>query len=272
MLNLGLSVFCSVLIANLLMLWNSKHGAGIMAVFLGNYFLATLFSLSSIPRPFIVPPALDLSLGVIAGAFFLLNFWVYQRCITHNGLSLSVGAMRVSMLIPILISVLVFHDGLNTLNGIGIVLALAAFALRADPKQLRKLLWVLALFTISGSSEVILKIYKELGAGLEPHFVLLTFSSAFLITGVIILLGKVPVIWQAVLFGCVLGIPNRLSTVFFLRGLDSVPAPIAYPFVAASIVLLSIVSDIVIWKQQATRRDALLWLMLILSLVLMNYK
>ncbi len=270
MLNLVLSVLCSVLIANLLMLWNSKQRTGILPVFLGNYFLASVFSLATLPGGCSLPPTLDIFLGVLAGACFLLNFWVYQRCIIHNGLSLPVGAMRVSMLIPILLSVLIFRDRINALNGAGIILAVSAFALRADPAQMRKLLWIIALFLISGSSEAILKLYKELGSGMEPLFVLTTFSSAFVFTGILILVAKIPVTWKAILFGCVLGIPNRLSTVFFLKGLDSVPAPIAYTLVAVGIVLLSIVSDIFIWKQKATRRDGLLWLLLILSLVLMN--
>jgi len=75
-----------------------------------------------------------------------------------------------------------------------------------------------------------------------------------------------------VLYGCVLGIPNRYSTVFFLKGLDSVPAALAYPLVAVSIVLLSIVCDIVIWNKRPSTRDALLWALMALSLVLLNLK
>lgn len=270
MLNLALSVLCSVLIANLLMYWGKKGSGGILPVFLGNYLVAGIFSYAVLPPGNGTPPLLDIFLGLIAGALFLLNFWVYQRCILHNGLSLSVGSMRVAMLVPILVSVIVFRDRINLINSLGIGIGISAFALRADPKQLHKLLWILALFVVSGLSETILKLYKELGAGMEPAFVFVTFSSAFLFTGIVLWVGKIPLTWKAVLFGCLLGIPNRLSTVFFLRGLDEVPAPLAYPLVAVGIVLLSIVSDLFIWKQSSTRRDRVLWLLLALSLVLMN--
>jgi len=40
--------------------------------------------------------------------------------------------------------------------------------------------------------------------------------------------------------------------------------------VAVSIVLLSIISDLTLWKKQATRRDYLLWALLLTSLLLLN--
>jgi len=248
---LVLSILCSVLIANLLMAFNRRSKESVLPVFLGNYLVAASFSLISVPG---MQPALpwgDLGLGVLTGAFFLANFWVYQRSIIINGLSLSVGVMRVAMII---------------------VLGLAAFSLKADPKELHNFLWIVGLFLISGLTDASLKIYKELGSGQESAFVFVIFASAFVFTLLAILLGKLPLRIKSVLYGCVLGIPNRYSTVFFLKGLDSVPAALAYPLVAVSIVLLSIVCDIVIWKKRPSTRDALLWALLALSLVLLNLK
>lgn len=270
MLYLLLSVFCSVLIANLLMLHNRQGGHGILPVFLGNYLVAGLFSFAALPAPGAPLPVFDLVLGILCGAFFLLNFLVYQRSIVVNGLSLSVGVMRISMIIPVLLAVLMFRDRLNVWNLAGIITGLAAFGLRANLKELHNLLWILGLFLVSGLTDAGLKLYKELGSGAEPTFVCIIFSSAFVFTLLAILLGKQLPRPASLLFGCALGIPNRYSTVFFLRGLDSVPASIAYPLVAVAIMLLSIVSDLIIWKKQAKARDALLWTLLLLSLLLLN--
>lgn len=269
---LVLSILCSVLIANLLMAFNRRSKESVLPVFLGNYLVAASFSLISVPG---MQPALpwgDLGLGVLTGAFFLANFWVYQRSIIINGLSLSVGVMRVAMIIPVLLAVLAFGEKISLLNGLGVVLGLAAFSLKADPKELHNFLWIVGLFLISGLTDASLKIYKELGSGQESAFVFVIFASAFVFTLLAILLGKLPLRIKSVLYGCVLGIPNRYSTVFFLKGLDSVPAALAYPLVAVSIVLLSIVCDIVIWKKRPSTRDALLWALLALSLVLLNLK
>lgn len=269
---LALSVLCSVLIANLLMLFNRRGGTHILPVFLGNYLLAGLVSLVSLPSLRLALPTFDLALGALTGAFFLINFWVYQRSIAVNGLSLSVGVMRIAMIIPILLAVAVFRESLSLWNILGIALGLAAFSLKGNPGELHNLLWIVGLFLISGLTDASLKVYKELGSGAEPAFVLLIFASAFVFTLAAIVLGRIPLSARSVLFGCVLGIPNRMSTVFFLQGLDSVPAAIAYPLVAVAIVLLSILSDILLWKKQATRRDGLLWGLLLLSLLLLNLK
>lgn len=271
MLHLVLSILCSVLIANLLMGFNHRGRISMLPIFLGNYLVAGIFSYASLPAAkFSGLPVFDVAFGIVTGALFLANFWVYQRSIVINGLSLSVGVMRIAMIIPVLLALVAFKEGLNPWNVMGIVLGIAAFSLKANPGELRNLLWIIGLFLISGITDATLKVYKELGSGAEPAFIFIIFSSAFFFTLLAILLGRIPVSLKSILLGCVLGIPNRYSTVFFLKGLDSVPAAIAYPLVAVSIVLLSIVSDVAIWKKQPQRRDYLLWLLLVLSLLLLN--
>lgn len=272
MLYLILSVLCSVLIANLLMVFKRRGQSSILPVFLGNYLMAAIFSWFNLPPGKTLMPTFDLLLGIATGALFLANFWVYQRCIVVNGLSLSVGVMRIAMIIPVLLAVLVFRESLNWWNVLGICAGVAAFSFQADLRELRKLLWIVGLFAVSGMTDASLKIYKELGSGVEPAFVLIIFYSAFVFTLLAIGLGKVPIALKSVLLGCLLGLPNRYSTVFFLNGLDSVPAALAYPLVAVSIVLLSIASDLVFWKKRAILRDALLWGLLVLSLVLLNMR
>ncbi|MDY0150902.1 MAG: hypothetical protein RBS43_01360 [Candidatus Cloacimonas sp.] len=272
MLFLLLSIACSVLIANLLMLFNRKKQINMLPVFLGNYFVASIYSFASLPANTTYPGGFDLWFGVLCGALFLGNFWVFQRCIVSNGLSLSVGVMRIAMIVPVLLAVLVFGESLSVWNKLGIVLGLAAFGLKTNPKELHKLLWVLALFILSGLTDASLKIYKELGSGAEPVFLYIIFSAAFLFTLLAILLGKVSIPYISILYGFILGIPNQLSTLFFLKGLAAVPAAIAYPVVAVSIVLFSIISDIIFWKKRVGWRDAALWLLLIVSLLLLNWR
>lgn len=270
MLYLFLSVFCSVLIANFLMLLGRRGSFSMLPVFLGNYFVAAIFSAVAI-RPG-TSSLFDLIFGLITGAFFLVNFWVYQKCIVANGLSLSVGAMRIAMILPILISLIFFRESLNFWNIPGIILGIVAFSLRTDPKALKNLLWIIALFIISGFSDASMKIFKELGSQNEAFFVFLIFGSAFIYTLFSILAGRIRFSPMLVLYGFILGLPNRYSTVFFLKALDTIPAAIAYPVVAVSIVLFSILSDIIFWKHKAQPKDYLLWGLLILSLILLNLR
>ncbi len=270
MLNLALSVLCSVLIANLLMLLGRKGKLDMLPIFLGNYFVASLFSYISLPKGGAEFHSFDLLFGILAGALFLGNFWVYQRSIVFNGLSLSVGVMRMAMIVPVLLGVFLFRERLSVYNQIGIFCGLIAFTLKANPKELHNLLWIIGLFAISGLTDASLKLYKEFGSGQEALFIYAVFSAAFCFTLLIILFTRIKVSLSALLAGFALGIPNRLSTVFFLRGLDSIPAALAYPLVAVAIVLLGIISDLLLWKKQATVKDLLLWALLLASLLLLN--
>ncbi|MDD3235382.1 MAG: hypothetical protein PHH43_03560 [Candidatus Cloacimonetes bacterium] len=270
MLYLLFSVLCSVSIANLLMVAGSRGKISMLPIFLGNYFVASLFSYSSLPAGTIFPGFFDLGFGILTGAFFLMNFWMFQKNIVQNGLSLAVGVMRIAMIIPILLAVAIFRDRISYLNILGIVIGIAAFSLKTDPKEMHKLLWIVGLFVISGLTDASLKLYKEWGSGNEALFVYIIFSSAFVFTLVALIFNKTTFSYKSILFGCLLGMPNQLSTVFFLKGLDSIPAAIAYPSVAISIVLLSIVSDITIWKKQVARKDSILWAMLLISLLLLH--
>ncbi|MDD2209718.1 MAG: hypothetical protein PHN71_00155 [Candidatus Cloacimonetes bacterium] len=239
-----------------------------MPVFLGNYFIATVFSALSLNPSYV--SNFDVVFGILTGAFFLTNFWVYQKCIVANGLSLSVGSMRIAMIIPILLSLIFFNESLKLWNMLGILLGISAFTLKAEPKSLRNFLWIALLFVISGASDASMKVFKELGGGNESFFVFLIFGSAFFYTLIAIIFGKQKFPLVLVFYGFILGLPNRYSTVFFLEGLESVPAAIAYPFVAVGIVLMSIGSDIFLWKHKPEPKEYVLWVLLVLSLLLLN--
>lgn len=277
MLNILLSILCSVGIANLLMLFGKlkRHSDpdprhAMLPVFLGNYIVASLFSYLSVPRGGFQLHGFDLGLGIAAGALFLSNFWIYQRSIVINGLAISVSVMRVAMIVPVLVSLLIFGERLKLVNFAGIALALLAFLLKTDRGGRYKLLWLAALFAVSGITDLSLKLFKELGSGSEALWIGMVFSSALLFTLGLIMLRKVKVTLPALLFGFGLGIPNRLSTVFFLRGLATVPAAIAYPFTASGIVLVSVISDALFWKRKPASKELLMYAMLAAGLVLLN--
>lgn len=277
MINILLSILCSVGIANLLMLFGKfDKGSGsdprlaILPVFLGNYLVASLFSYLSVPQGAFRFQGFDLGLGIVAGALFLANFWVYQRSIGINGLAISVSVMRVAMIIPVLVSLLVFGERLKALNFAGIALALLAFMLKPGGGGRRNLLWLIGLFAVSGLTDLSLKLFKELGDGSEALWIGIVFSSALLFTLGLIIFHKVRITWLALLFGFGLGIPNRLSTVFFLKGLATVPAAIVYPVTASGIVLVSVISDALFWKRNPQRKELLMYALLALGLVLLN--
>ena len=98
------------------------------------------------------------------------------------------------------------------------------------------------------------------------------FTSAALIALTAALIQKKKVISKYLLWGVLLGIPNQLTAFFFMKSIDSIPAVIAYPTLAASVVLGSIFTDAFIWKSKLKRSDVILLVTILVGVVLINIK
>jgi len=272
MLFILLSILSSVIIANMLLILSRGKKIDIMMIFLGNYFLASIFSFLQVNPANFSPNLFDILFGVFTGICFLCNFIVYQRNIYTNGLSLSVGVMRVAVIIPTFLSVIFFADRISSFNLIGIMVIIIAFWTITEKNKIGQYIWLIVLFLISGITDSTLKVYAELGQADQAPFVFILFLAAFFSTLAWIIVTKRSFSLPYFLFGLLLGIPNQLSTRFFLQGLETVPAPVAYPLTASSIVLLSILSDIFIWRKMFTPKQRLALLLLIAGIVLINLR
>lgn len=265
-----LAILCSVLIGNLLFIFSKSKTHDILLIFLGNYIIASLFSLCTAIPGGLHFSGFDIWFGALAGLFFLSNFIAYQKNIALNGLSLSVGTMRVSVIIPTLVAILFFGDIISLTNVLGIIVIIIAFGYVTETGALNKLVWLVFLFLISGITESTLKIYNELGNANQNPFLFIVFSAAGIFTFLWILIQKRSFHLHSLLFGFALGIPNQLSSLFFLKGLKLIPATIAYPLYASGIVILSILCDIVLWKKVFSYRQKIALGLLALGVICLS--
>jgi drug/metabolite transporter (DMT)-like permease len=272
MIYLFFSILCSALIGNLLILFDKDKRSDIMLIFLGNYFVATIFSLTFIITPFTETKSTDLLLGLLTGFLFLINFIIYKRNIQLNGLSLSVSTMRVSLLIPTLVSLFLFGDLVGIMNYLGIGIILFAFLFVTEFRSFKNLFLLLLLFIITGVTDTSMKLYNESAIGHEDLFVFFLFLSALVANTIWIIFDRRRFIWKYFGFGLVLGIPNQLTTRLFLRSLSSVPATIAYPLFASCVVLICVFSDLLIWKKKYSIRQRFAYAVMILGIVLLNIR
>lgn len=265
-----LAVICSVLIGNLLVVFKNDPASDIKYIFLGNYIVASLFSLAlALPHGLYIG-GFDIWFGVLTGLFFLSNLVIYQRNIAVNGLSLSVGVMRVAVILPTLMSFIYFAERLGMVNLIGIVVIFAAFSVLTEIRLLHNLLWLIGLFLISGLTESTLKIYSELGNSNQQPFLMMIFASAGVFTLFWIMIGKNILNWKSLLYGFALGVPNQLSSLFFLKGLKTIPATVAYPIYASGVVLVSIISDLLIWRKFFTIKQRIALGLLVSGVILVS--
>ncbi len=267
---LVLSILCSIVIANYLKFLSHRKHASILAVFLGNYFVAAILSYFLSCTPVREVNRFDIIMGVVAGVFLIATFLIYQKSIDKCGLAISVSSMRASLMVPVMVSLIWFGESLAIWNYFGIILVLLAFVILGKRRNVSGLKWIIALFISMGLMDSFFKIYKVFAEHSAAVFLMIGYSMAFLVTLILILYYRQRIPWRSLLWGFLLGIPNQLTAWFFMKSLDTIPATIAYPLRASSIVLLCVAADILLWKLRIGMRQAIGYGIIVVGIVLLN--
>ncbi|HKI43973.1 MAG TPA: hypothetical protein VKA08_01455 [Balneolales bacterium] len=263
-LYLILSVLCSLVIVHLLKVVKYRQ-ARMLPVLTVNYFVATLVasisSLGSVTSP-VLPLWLILLMG-IAGALFILNFAIYGSSVNRNGVGVSVTAMRLSLVIPVLVSIIGYREQINFLITAGLIGVFIALSLLSRVHHHKKEAdWkpvlLILLFLGTGFSDAALKIFRENGAGFinQDLFMAGVFGTAFLI-------GIAGIIWQRqyqirlneIGLGVMVGIPNLYSSIFMIMTLKYIGGAVAFSIVNILIVAGGTILGYVYWKDNITKRQ-----------------
>lgn len=231
---------CSVLIAHLLRLIEFKK-MNTLRVLTVNYLVATIIAFLTVEN---TPAQYELSvlapviiLSVCAGVIFIANFFIYSKSVFNNGVGVSVAAMRISLIIPVLLSTFWYQEYLKGREWLGILLVfITLILLLPDKRNLFKtpynaswLLILLFLFTGLGDSS--LKVYEADFSMFitQELFMGFIFLVAFL-SGILTLIIRRN--WNFNRYECflgvIIGIPNLYSAIFLIEALSLMSGGIVY--------------------------------------------
>jgi drug/metabolite transporter (DMT)-like permease len=257
-----LTVLCSTSIALFLKYNDTKKGEPIVLL-AGNYLAASLIGLTLLilndEKIFSIQ---TLVFGAGLGLLFVLSFFAFAKAISFAGTGLATTSSRLSVIIPILFSILIFNELPNKLHLVGFVFTLITFILfyfsvrgnHKDGEGMLKYLFLIAVFIGIGINDFAIKVFKSWRPEQEePYFVFCIFSSAFVYSSIYIILKKVKISKNTVLLGLVLGIPNVFSTIFLLGALALLPAILVYPLMNVGIILFTTSAAFLIWKEKLNR-------------------
>ncbi len=246
-----------------------------------NYFIATIAAaaLSHYQQPFgefsvsageLFWPAV---LALFTGLLFITNYFVYSKSVHHNGVGISVAAMRISLIIPVLLSILWYLEELAALQWTGILIVFVTlFLLLPKKKDLLKeplsAAWLLILiFLFTGVGDASLKVYEEEFSGilLKQQFMAMVFFTSFLIgIAVVTIQKKWALKKQELLMGAAIGIPNLLAAIFLIAALEQLSGAIVYSAVNVLTVAGATLLGIIRWGDRFTK---LQWSGIILALI-----
>lgn len=280
---IALSIFCSLSIAQLLKLAESKE-LGVMKILVVNYFSAFLISLASSTEKFDLIPSVQsfdgwlIFLLLILGTVFIANLIAYSRSIHRVGMGVSIAAMRMSLIFPIGVSLFVFGESIGWIKYAGILIALFALLLmvpQIKDSGISKIsdAWLpVLIFLMTGMADTGMKIYERLYVDQlsEGLFLSGVFLISFLI-GVIVLIKKkqIHISFIELLYGIAIGVVNLYASVFLIYALKLMPGSIVFPLVNVTLVVLGALIGVFIWKDHPSRKQ---WIGLagaILSIILL---
>lgn len=256
----------SVLIAHFLKVVESK-GLSTVRVLTINYAVAatTAFFLSggfSSGYPADGFPGGAYILAVITGFFFIANFFIYSKSVFYNGVGISIAAMRISLIIPVLLSTAWYYDLLSTEQWLGVLLVfLTLFLLLPDKWKMLKepfsAAWLLVLlFLGTGIGDASLKIYEVEFSGLigKELFMCFVFLVSFLI-GLMVLFvqNKWKFTRKEIFLGIAVGIPNLYTTIFLIEALERMNGAVVYSGVNILTVLGGTLLGLMRWGDRLTR-------------------
>lgn len=218
---------------------------------------------------------LTLGLGLVNGLFYMLALVLTQYNIKKNGVVLSsVFAKLGALLVPLVVSISVFSEVPEVTQAAGALLAVAAMIVMNYEKGKMAAgsgLLLLFLFFTEGAAAAMSKIYGEIGRNsLSEHFLLYTFTAAFLLCLILILYRKEKPGLSEGIFGILIGLANFSASRFLLKALEEVPAVIAYPFRGVAVIALVSLAGIFLFKERLKKRQWAAIGVILAAVVLLN--
>ncbi|WP_018126438.1 EamA family transporter [Balneola vulgaris] len=261
-----LSAFFSISVAQILKLVEIKS-LRVLNVLVINYLIAVVVSALSTDWSNIAEQKAFLPIilhSSFLGVLFIVNFLLYSKSIDKNGMGISITAMRMSLVFPILLSLWVYQEPFTLHLGIGILLTFVALILliprskKGEKVQLKYMLLPVFLFFISGITDSGLKVFEQEFSIFfdEPKFLTALFFFAFL-TGSVVLLARKQFNFRKKewAFGTILGIVNLYSSYFILLALKEIPGSITFPVVNLSIMFIGTLIGVWMWKDNPQKRQ-----------------
>ena len=260
-----LSSACSVLIAHFLKVTEFKK-LSTVKVLTVNYVIASLLAFLSpvggAELDFRFSAALPaLILAVIVGFIFIVNFFIYSKSVSKNGVGISVAAMRMSLLIPVLLSTIWYLEILTPRQWLGFgVVIIALFLLLPNKRKMlrepKSAAWLLLLlFLGTGLGDGSLKIFEvDYSSYLtKEQFMGTVFLSATTVGfGVVLFKGDLKFSKQEIGMGILVGIPNLYSAIFLIEALEVMNGAVVYSVVNTFTVLGATVLGMIRWGDIVT--------------------
>ena len=213
-----------------------------------------------------------LGLGIDNGILLLVSFILMQSSVRKNGVVLTSIFTKLGLLVPVVLSVVVFREMPTWVQVIGFCIAIAAIIVINLQKDTGRFDWsLIILLLLAGGTDAMAKIYEALGsADLTDPYLLYSFGAAFVLCVSVVIAKKELPGFREFLFGTLIGIPNFLSSKFLLSALATVPAVVAYPTFSVATLLVITLTGVLAFREKLKAHQWAALAAILVALVMLN--
>ncbi len=266
MVYLLLSILSSTIIAIIFKV-QDRLGIKLFPVIVVNYIVATTLGLLVLQEKWQVRTLFEHSWLITAlavGVLLILGFFVIGLSIQKAGISVTIVASKMSVVIPILFSIIAFDEQITTLKVIGLVLAVIGIVLTVYPDTRSRvgqgqLLLPLLIFFILGMIDSLVKLGQtQVDEQLIPLFTAVSFG----ISGIIgLIIGAVKYKpsdfwrWREVLTGVALGLFNWGSMYFIMQALNrsGLDSSVVFGINNIGVISLSVILAFILFRERLSK-------------------
>ena len=216
------------------------------------------------------------AVGVPAGVMYFLGFIYLQKGVRESGVSLAGSFSKLGVLVPMALSILLWHEVPTAVQWTGIALALGSILLaNLDVSHPRRAFAafspvLLLLFLTVGLAEFSNKVYQRYGSmEAKSLFLLFVFGVALLVSLFKSLrVGRIRA--SHFLTGLAVGVPNYFASHFLILSLSQLRTAVVFPIYSATTIVLISLAGGLLFEERLRPRERLAVVLTVAALVLVN--
>ena len=205
--------------------------------------------------------------GVVMGCAFIAIFNMLAYSTRVDGITTTIIASKLSLVIPVLFSLIVYKEHATIAKIVGVLLAFPAVYLttrvEGDDHRPQSLLWPVLIFIGGGFLDTLTN-YVQLHflstADVQATYTIFTFGVAatagVILVVVLLALKKIKLQWKNLVAGICVGVPNYFSIYFFIRALNSnfLESSASIPVLNIGILAASALTAIVLFREHVNAK------------------
>jgi drug/metabolite transporter (DMT)-like permease len=223
-------------------------------------------------------------LSLLTGFWFIFTYLLMTASTQLSGITITSLSSKLSVVLPTLAGVLIFHEQLNLKVSTGIILALVALALvvGGDGKtsdNTGKINWLLPvlIFFGTGTGDILMKLNQQRNTGDNMGFMIAFIYLIAMLFGIILVAydlisGKSK--WQSknLLGGIALGVINFFSTYCVFHAMRYFDNVVLFPIYNIGVVCLTALIGWLLFKEKLTWKNYLGLAIAIIAVVLITVR